>query len=106
MKNLKLLRRDEVLEILGMSNAWLYGQIRKGKFPQPIQVGARAIAWRQSDVEEWLESRQTGIKTVDAELLEKRMIGAELSAKRGKGPGRPRKPRLQRRSRKQASITL
>jgi predicted DNA-binding transcriptional regulator AlpA len=29
----------------------------KGEFPDPVQIGARAVAFRESDIAEWINSR-------------------------------------------------
>jgi prophage regulatory protein len=33
--------------------------MKRGDFPQPVKLGARIVAWRESDVSAWLESRET-----------------------------------------------
>ena len=52
-----VLRALEVCEILGIKRPTLHKWCKAGGFPQPIQLGPRAVAWRVSDVKEWLESR-------------------------------------------------
>jgi hypothetical protein len=29
----------------------------RGAFPKPIQLGERAVGWRDSDIEAWIETR-------------------------------------------------
>jgi prophage regulatory protein len=55
----KLLRRPEVEARTGLSRSTLYEWMKRGEFPQPVKLGARIVAWRESDVAEWLESRET-----------------------------------------------
>jgi len=38
----------------------IYSLIRQGKFPKQVKLGPRAIAWRESEIEEWLQSRSEG----------------------------------------------
>ena len=48
------LRRPEVERITGLSSSEIYRRIKIGKFPKPIQLGGvRAVAWKQSSVEQW-----------------------------------------------------
>lgn len=54
----KLLRRPEVESLTGLSRSTLYDWMKKGDFPQPIKLGARLVAWRESDISKWLESRE------------------------------------------------
>lgn len=51
-----LLRRKEVLEIMRFSNTRLYRMIANGSFPPPLKLpGTRVIAWRKSDLENWIK---------------------------------------------------
>ena len=54
-----LLRRPEVETRTGISRSTLYDWMKRGDFPQPVKLGARIVAWRESDVTAWLESRET-----------------------------------------------
>ena len=55
----KLLRRPEVEARTALSRSTLYEWMKRGEFPQPVKLGARLVAWRESDITEWLESRET-----------------------------------------------
>lgn len=55
----KLLRRPDVEAITGLSRSTIYQWMKDGKFPQPVALGTRIVAWRESDIEGWLESRET-----------------------------------------------
>ncbi len=55
----KLLRRPEVEARTGLSRSTLYDWMKRDEFPQPVKLGTRLVAWRESDVNAWLESRET-----------------------------------------------
>lgn len=55
----RLLRRPEVEARTGLSRSTLYEWMKRGEFPQPVKLGARLVAWRESDINAWLESRET-----------------------------------------------
>lgn len=55
----KLLKRPEVEARTGLSRSTIYAWISAGKFPQPVKLGTRLVAWRESDVAAWLDSRET-----------------------------------------------
>lgn len=55
----KLLRRPEVEARTGLSRSTLYAWMNNGDFPQPVKLGTRLVAWRESDVSNWLDSRDT-----------------------------------------------
>ncbi len=47
----ELLRLPQVLEIVPVSRATWYLRVKKGHFPKPVKIGARAAAWRRRDIE-------------------------------------------------------
>lgn len=53
----RLIRRREVEAHTGLARSTIYEFVAEGKFPPPVHIGARAVAWRESDVAEWIESR-------------------------------------------------
>ena len=50
----RILRRDEVETLTGLSRATLYAMLKSGEFPKPLRLGRRAVGWRASDIEDWL----------------------------------------------------
>jgi prophage regulatory protein len=57
MHNLELVRESELRRIVKLSHATIWRLCRAGKFPKPIKLSQRAIAWRLVDVERWLAER-------------------------------------------------
>ena len=55
----KLLRRPEVEARTGLSRSTIYAWLQRGEFPKPVKLGTRLVAWRESDIAAWLESRET-----------------------------------------------
>lgn len=55
----KLICMQRVTEVTGFTRGWIYVLVKEGKFPAPVRVGKRAIRFRQSQIEDWLESRET-----------------------------------------------
>ena len=53
----RLLRLREVQAITGLSRSTIYRLTRAGFFPEPLKIGPRAVAWRASEIEEWLAAR-------------------------------------------------
>ncbi|PTV95927.1 AlpA family transcriptional regulator [Rhodobacter aestuarii] len=54
----KILRRPAVEELTGLSRSTIYEWMRLNKFPRPVALGARLVAWRESDIQAWLEARE------------------------------------------------
>lgn len=56
-KSNALLNRQSVQTRTTLSRSCIYAMIAKGEFPAPIQLTARRVAWRETDVEGWIEAR-------------------------------------------------
>ncbi|EBP4364576.1 AlpA family transcriptional regulator [Salmonella enterica] len=54
--NQSLIRLPEVLKRTGFGKAWIYRLISEGRFPAPVKIGVRAIAFVESEVDEWIQS--------------------------------------------------
>ena len=53
----RILRRWEVAELIGLSQATLYRMVSRGEFPRPVQISPRCTGWRADEVQEWVSSR-------------------------------------------------
>lgn len=58
MENHQLIRLPLVLSITGLKRSTLYFLMKKGSFPKQVKLSERCAAWRRSEVEGWLASRQ------------------------------------------------
>ena len=54
--NQSLIRLPEVLKRTGFGKAWIYRLISEGRFPAPGKIGVRAVAFVESEVDEWIQS--------------------------------------------------
>lgn len=54
----RLLRRKEVEQLVGLKRSAVYQMISAGVFPRPVKLSTRAVAWRESEVEAWIASRE------------------------------------------------
>ena len=50
-------RMKEAEKITGKSRATIYRDMEAGTFPQAVKIGQRAIGWRISDLEKWINDR-------------------------------------------------
>lgn len=53
------LRMAVVVRITGLGRSTIYRMVAERRFPSPVRLAKRAIAWRQSDLDRWSEARQT-----------------------------------------------
>ncbi len=52
-----IIRRKAVEARTGLSRSTIYQRIKAGTFPPPISLGAKAVGWLQSDIEDWINER-------------------------------------------------
>lgn len=52
-----LIRLPEVQRRTGYSKAWIYRLLRESRFPQSVKIGSRAIAFVESEVDDWINQR-------------------------------------------------
>ncbi|EGR1144261.1 DNA-binding protein [Vibrio parahaemolyticus] len=55
--NIRLIRFREVLAMTGLSRSSVYRFIEENQFPTQVQLGGRAVAWVESEVQEWITQR-------------------------------------------------
>jgi prophage regulatory protein len=53
----RLLRLPEVRALTALSRSSIYAYMAAGAFPTAINIGARSIAWIESDIAEWIDAR-------------------------------------------------
>ena len=53
-----LLTVRQVTEALGITRMSLHRMVKSGRFPQPVNIGIRAVRYCESDVEAWLEAQR------------------------------------------------
>ena len=54
-----LLRMAAVIQATGLGRSTIYKLIAEDKFPLPVQLTGRAVAWRRADLERWTATRPT-----------------------------------------------
>lgn len=52
-----LLRLPAVMTLTGLGRSTIYRLVAEKRFPCPVRIASRAIAWRRSDLNVWTESR-------------------------------------------------
>ena len=54
----KFIAAREVADRIGLSRTTLHRMVKAGSFPPPVQMGQRAVRWREREIAEWLESKE------------------------------------------------
>lgn len=53
------LRRKAVEDLTGLSRSTIYEQMANGRFPRPVKLTGKAVAWPESQIVAWLAQRPT-----------------------------------------------
>jgi prophage regulatory protein len=52
-----ILRLPQVKVKVGLSRSSIYSAVAETRFPKPIRLGARAVGWLESEVDEWVNKQ-------------------------------------------------
>ena len=52
-----LIRLPQVRQRVALSRSAIYLKISRGEFPAPVNLGARAVAWVDSEISAWIQAR-------------------------------------------------
>lgn len=63
-----LLRQKQVRELTGLANSTIYLYISQGRFPRPIRIGTRAVAYTRSSINRWIQEKIDDASKVSAQL--------------------------------------
>ena len=55
----KLLRLPAVEDRTGLKKSTVYAGVAARTFPAPVRLSARAVAWREEDIDRWIAERTT-----------------------------------------------
>ncbi|MFP1780583.1 helix-turn-helix transcriptional regulator [Lonsdalea quercina] len=57
MRDITLIRLSGVMKKTGFRKSWIYLLMKQGEFPQTVKIGARSVAWVESEVNDWIAAR-------------------------------------------------
>lgn len=52
----RLLRIPDVIDMTGMPRSTIYLKMKNKEFPQQVNIGARSVAWVESEILDWIKS--------------------------------------------------
>lgn len=53
----KLHRLPATMEKTGLGRSSIYAGVKAGTFPAPVRLSARAVGWRDEDLDKWVSER-------------------------------------------------
>lgn len=54
----RLLRLPDVMFLTGLGKTSIYNRCKEGSFPAAVDLGSRAVAWRETEVQAWIQGLQ------------------------------------------------
>ena len=53
----RLLRLPSVMERCGLGRSSIYAGVKAGTFPAPVRLSARAVGFREDEIDRWVSER-------------------------------------------------
>jgi prophage regulatory protein len=53
----RIMRKKEVLAVVGLSDVSVWRQERAGTFPKRLRLGGNSVGWLKSEIDGWLQQR-------------------------------------------------
>ena len=75
----RILRQPSLREKVGRADATIWKDVGDGTFPPPIRIGPRAVGWRESEVNAWLEACSLATRCA-SQPFDMKVFVAELTA--------------------------
>lgn len=54
----RIIRLKELIKITGVSKSHIYRSVESGSLPSPFRIGKRAVGWRLSAINAWLDAAE------------------------------------------------
>lgn len=56
-QQLSLLSKAKVVELTTLSHTTIWRMMKAGKFPKSVRASMGRVAWRKSDIDNWISER-------------------------------------------------
>ena len=57
---MRFIRLKEVMHVTGLGRSSIYNYMAEGRFPKTVSLGGRAVAWVESEVQDWMLAKVSG----------------------------------------------
>ena len=54
---MNFIRIKDVMKKTGLARSTIWLWVKEGKLPKPIKLSERVTVWKESDIDEWMESK-------------------------------------------------
>lgn len=66
---MQLIKLRQVMAKTTLSKSTIYRLIKSSDFPQPKKLSVRAVAWVESEVDEWIEGRSSACRSISTHSI-------------------------------------
>ncbi|OOS00406.1 hypothetical protein B0186_06065 [Canicola haemoglobinophilus] len=66
---MQLIKLNQVMLKTTLSKSTIYRLIKTADFPKPKKLSLRAVAWLESEIDEWIKERSSACKSVSAHSI-------------------------------------
>ena len=80
LNHLKIVRKPEVLTLLGLSETSLHRQVKAKIFPPSFSLGCRAVGWYEHEINAVIKARAAGKTEAEIKTLVNYLISARIEA--------------------------
>ena len=63
-----ILRLPSVTGRTGLSRSTIYQRMAENRFPKPVSLGARAVGWVESEIDDWLQQQIESSRPTTTEI--------------------------------------
>lgn len=53
----RIIRKKELLTVIGLSDATVYRLEKAGRFPKRLQLGGNSVGWLAEEVNDWIMAK-------------------------------------------------
>lgn len=82
---MKFLRIGQVMQLTGLSRMTIYRLELAGEFPKRRQLSRNSVAWLDTDIDRWAESRPAGLRREISETAHDERPASSAARKSGRG---------------------
>lgn len=54
----RILRLEEVMNIVGLCRSTIYVEMTEGRFPRSVPLSRRAVGWYEEEINDWVDDRK------------------------------------------------
>lgn len=58
MESFRIIRKKELKNILGLSDATIYRLEKKGEFPKRLKISDGLVGWLYDDIQSWVNAKK------------------------------------------------